>query len=712
MSGDRSSAFPVRTFWRGTTVGTLGSPVRVGVGLDGWARVEAGWQVGWWVGAEDRWHLPEHEVAVRQRLVGEAPVVETAMRIPGGDALQRVFAVAGVGDLGPLLVMEVENASAVPVAVAIVVTGLDDRLTVERHPTAATRASVHFRHLSPGDGEYATVHDLLFDRAPADVAVGRGVATFIFPVPHTATLRIGIPLEDGVPVEHGASSVPDRSPGLPSAVPAATAVAKGWEAQGGRGARVELPDPTITATLDAARRQLLLAELGGGELIGGIGHGRAPGLDWVETAVITRAFDRLGFWPESERVLLALPERLGDEGAVDAEGRVDTAGAALVALDHHLATTGNDELARAMVEVVFAIALGLRRRALPGRRWGRARAPAPLPARAPGGADGEAGWWAWWWVVAGFEAAARVLVRAGEDAAAEQAVLDAAAARAEVLPRLPASGICAAAIDGPPSGAAWVNLLAGQALPAPDRAGWWEATRTWLAEHATDPEGRILADGGDLVRPLASLVVAAADIRAGDARGLDRLLTLAGDAGDLRVWPEQYRVPSGAAGKGRSPDPTATAAFVDAALDLLLHAAPDGGLVLAPVVPETWLGQGWEVHEAPTPHGRCSYAVRWHGERPALLWQLEDRGTGGPAPRLTVPGLDPDWSTTEPRGEALLAVPPAARLPLGRVGFDLEADRPAPGPGVAPGRPPATGGDGRARPSDGGERPIDGGSFT
>ena len=23
----------------------------------------AGWQLGWWVGAEDRWHQPEHEVA-------------------------------------------------------------------------------------------------------------------------------------------------------------------------------------------------------------------------------------------------------------------------------------------------------------------------------------------------------------------------------------------------------------------------------------------------------------------------------------------------------------------------------------------------------------------------------------------------------------------------------------------------------------------------
>jgi hypothetical protein len=692
MSGDRSAPFPTRTFWRGTTVGTLGSPVRVGVGLDGRVRVEPGWQLGWWVGAEDRWHLPEHEVAVRQRLVEESPVVETAMRIPGGDALQRVYAVAGVDEVGPLLVMEVENASAVPVAVAIVVSGLDDRLTVEASGAAA---SVYFRHIDPGGGEYATTHPLRFDRAPADVAMARGVATFVFPLPHTATLRLVVPLE---------SSELDR---FPPSVPTANAVAKGWEAQGGRGARVELPDPLISATLDAARRQLLLVELGEGELVGGVGaagHGRSTGLTWVDIAGITEAFDRLGFWPESERVLLTLPERLGDEGAVDAQGRVDTAGAALVALDHHLAVTGNAELGKAMVEVVFAILLGLRRRTLP-RRWGRSRPPDQLNAHPPAGFGAEDTWWGWWWVIAGFEAAARLLTRLGETDAAAQARADAAAARALVTPRLPGAGPLPAGIEGAPSGTAWVNLLAGRRLGGGDRA-WWEDTRRWLADHAADDDGRIHATPNALVRPEASLVVAGADIRAGDERGIRRLLTLAADAGDLRAWPELYKVPSGAAGQGRSPDPVATAAFVAAALDLLLHAPVDDGLVLAPCVPEAWLGQGWEVHEAPTPHGRFSYAVRWHGERPALLWQLEDRAGSDAAPRITIPGLDPTWSTTEPRGEALLGVPPTATR-LGRLdlsALDLDADRPPTPPAQGPDAPPSRGPDL--------DPPIDGGSFT
>jgi hypothetical protein len=64
------------------------------------------------------------------------------------------------------------------------------------------------------------------------------------------------------------------------------------------------------------------------------------------------------------------------------------------------------------------------------------------------------------------------------------------------------------------------------------------------------------------------------------------------------------------------------------------------------------------VHDAPTHHGRVSYALRWHGERPALLWHLERSGV-----TLTVPGLDRSFSTTEQSGEALLA-PYRARVPI------------------------------------------------
>jgi hypothetical protein len=76
----------------------------------------------------------------------------------------------------------------------------------------------------------------------------------------------------------------------------------------------------------------------------------------------------------------------------------------------------------------------------------------------------------------------------------------------------------------------------------------------------------------------------------------------------------------------------------------------DRGLALCTDIPATWVGQPIEVRNAPTRFGTLSYAVRWHGHRPALLWELE-----GDAPvRLTAPGLDAEWFSDEPEGEALL----------------------------------------------------------
>src|SRR5947209_4454475 len=70
-----------------TMVGNVGSPWEAIVDARGlvtpWFD---GWSLDWWVGADDRWHFPSREVSVRQRLIDAAPVVETMMRVPGGDA--------------------------------------------------------------------------------------------------------------------------------------------------------------------------------------------------------------------------------------------------------------------------------------------------------------------------------------------------------------------------------------------------------------------------------------------------------------------------------------------------------------------------------------------------------------------------------------------------------------------------------------------------
>ena len=100
------------------------------------------------------------------------------------------------------------------------------------------------------------------------------------------------------------------------------------------------------------------------------------------------------------------------------------------------------------------------------------------------------------------------------------------------------------------------------------------------------------------------------------------------------------------------------AAVLDLVRRVVVRETAAGGLALATIFPPEWAGQPLEVHDAPTHHGRLSYALRWHGDRPALLWQCERPGV-----TLTVPGLDPSFSTAEQSGEALLA-PYRARIPI------------------------------------------------
>jgi hypothetical protein len=61
---------------------------------------------------------------------------------------------------------------------------------------------------------------------------------------------------------------------------------------------------------------------------------------------------------------------------------------------------------------------------------------------------------------------------------------------------------------------------------------------------------------------------------------------------------------------------------------------------------------------------RLSFALRWHGERPALLWELSGATTPSTVSTsrscMRGGGLDPAWSSDQASGEALLAVPPGA----------------------------------------------------
>lgn len=94
----------------------------------------------------------------------------------------------------------------------------------------------------------------------------------------------------------------------------------------------------------------------------------------------------------------------------------------------------------------------------------------------------------------------------------------------------------------------------------------------------------------------------------------------------------------------------------------LVHPAPDGDLHLFPAgLAPAWFGVSLEVHDLAVAFGRrLSFALRWHGERPALLWELTPAAGAATPTVLTGGGLDPGWSSTETSGEALLGIPPGA----------------------------------------------------
>lgn len=188
----------------GTTIGVLGADWRATV--TPWGDVlpwDGGPALSWAIAADDRWHRPAEEAAVRQRRIDGTPVVETRVRVPGGDAVHRVWATAD-----GVTVVEVENESSMPFAVAV------------------------------------TRSDVLTSRPPADVPV-QGIDlpadTVVLPVGHRSSARVGL--------AHA-----DPSPGrLADGLPTAMQVARGWTTITDRASRLVLPDASWADAVVAAR---------------------------------------------------------------------------------------------------------------------------------------------------------------------------------------------------------------------------------------------------------------------------------------------------------------------------------------------------------------------------------------------------------------------------------------------------------------------------
>jgi hypothetical protein len=189
----------------GVTIGVVGRPWRARVSPWGAIVPADGTPVlDWWVAAEDRWHTPAREPAVRQRAVDGTPVVETVVRVPGGDVVQTVYAVA---DRGGFTVVELDNRS--PGGIAVALSRRD--LATSRPPSTVPVAGVD---------------------APSDALV--------VPIGHRSSVRVAL-AHDG----RGAGP-------LPAELPPPDAVVRGWLALAGRSVDLRLPPRVALAHVRCA----------------------------------------------------------------------------------------------------------------------------------------------------------------------------------------------------------------------------------------------------------------------------------------------------------------------------------------------------------------------------------------------------------------------------------------------------------------------------
>lgn len=293
----------------------------------------AGPALDWWVGAADRWHHPAEEAgtAVTQQRVDGLPVVETAMRVPGGQVVHRAWAVAAPGG-ADVVVVELENRSKEPVAVAAVVRGQggpvrfdgdrvvtvgDARLVLGRRPArvAAGDDDAVRAALAAGEGDPSSPTET---RQP--------VVALVFPLAHTARLRWVVPVDPG-----GASFAGD-----PDGLPDAEAVARGWRGHVEAGARVGVPDDDLTAAIVAARTTLLIRADRGRD-------------DAAEIATVAHALDAWGHHDAAGIVLRDLDghQRLNGRFGRKGDGTTE---AVLAAWGAHARATGDAAWAEPLAE--------------------------------------------------------------------------------------------------------------------------------------------------------------------------------------------------------------------------------------------------------------------------------------------------------------------------------------------------------------------------
>ena len=640
-----------------------------------------GWSLDWWIGAEDRWHVPAREAAVRQRLVDDTPVVETVMRVPGGDAVHRVYAVAA--DDEPMLVVEVTNSTPVPFAVAFAVRPYNpeglavvERVTMHadgttvivdgrpalllpRKPAKLASSTFH-----DGDSASAVMRNEAGDSLDgAKCEAGLAQAAFVFPVPHGQTVRVAMPLEAERRTRRRglARRRARRAHDAVAPLPDSASVARGWVAQTDRGMRLVLPEGRLASAVEANRRYLLLFHEGADVVPGPFTYHRF----WFrDAAYLLIALDRFGFHAESAEVIRHFRDRQRIDGFYFSQRQEwDANGAALFAMAEHWRLTGS--LEDIDLEGVDRAVRWIERKRKAKRRRTDPELHGLMPPSISAEHLGPFDYFYWddFWSLRGLHDGAAMLRAAGMDEPALETATDAAALAADIdrSIALVAERIGSDAIPAGPrrriDPGAIGSLVACeplQLLPPDDRriVATADAIRDSFCIGPAFFQGISHTGLGTYL----TLQLASVELAGHDRRALERLDWLLDVATPTYTWPEAIhpQLLGGCMGDGHHG--WAAADFLSFVRNLLVREV-EGGIELLSLMPDAWIGQAIEVHDAPTHFGALSYAVRWHGERPALLWDLQVRD-GGDGVRISAPGLDAAWLTTDAKGEALLSALP------------------------------------------------------
>ena len=716
-------------------------------GLAVWMR----WSLDWWVRAGDEWVFPSRAASVRQRLVEGMPVVETILRVGGGDVVHRVAAARGASvqlddaehhvrrrgkqslsdatsTVPEVFVVEVANRTPAPVAVALVARPYhlgafehaDDEIWEWSNAWGIDEISVDGRVMKLDDGLRHAMGDaaVIFDRVPGDVVVGshgtdcaaalvesgRDVApgppssvsvsigastssvdpaptsrsgsvpvsvmcpqrlanaAAVFPLVAGATLRAAV-VGRGSAFDWDDSRSPALGGAVLDAVPALDRVANGWRHRVDAGCRVELPGGRLAEAVLGARAAQLLSTApcddGPGVFGPMLASALATDAQFAGDDLVTLLALVESGSPEQVRDLLLRQALAQHPSGVTSSMGVSVTGTSLVLAEHLLSLRPDPAFAEAISEFVTSAA-----RWLLSRDAERQEQP--------------------WTIREGLRAGYRLLTRLEANRAAGALKRSANALAGNVRVDVGTRPDTAVFYRHHGGRLPWMTAHHGAAEALSSQRWEWVAHDTGLWVHAAVPwspplpfvtaepavgtppefvEDAEASCGHDIV---ATALLAFAEARPAPARSFARLESLLSAASPTLNWPTFMDPKLGTGTNGTGHDLQAGGLFVRALLRLLVD-VPDSGVAsrgptalrLAAHWPAAWLGQPVEVHDVPTRIGTVSWAVRWHGERPALLWDVVPHDPDGAAPVVTAPGLDPAFAAGAWRGETLLAPMPA-----------------------------------------------------